>query len=100
MSLVEGQQAGKTLVWIKTFGPKALTYSKRDLAQLGLTTQAQLLSPFPPGGKQYLCRLLVALQRGDDGIERNDIKKIDQLRIVDSPTAGFTLPEEDEGGTS
>ncbi len=80
-----------------TFGTKALPYTKRDLAPFGLTTSAKLLSPFPEAGKEYLVRLVVALQRGDDGIERNDVKKIDVLRVVDSPAAAFLLPP-DEGG--
>lgn len=83
-----------------TFGAKALPYTKRDLSPFGLSTSAQLLSPFPPAGKEYLVRLVVALQRGDDGIERNDVKKIDVLRVVDSPVAAFMLGEQGEGGRS
>jgi hypothetical protein len=63
----------------------------------GLGTTDRLLSPFPPAGKEYHCRLVVALQRGDDGIERNDIKRIDVLRVVDSPAAEFIIPPS-EGG--
>jgi hypothetical protein len=37
-------------------------------------------------------RLVVALQRGGDGIERNDIKKIDVLGIDTHPAAAFALP--------
>ncbi len=43
-------------------------------------------------------RLVVVMQRGDDGIERNDIKRIDVLRVVDSPATEFILPEQGEGG--
>ena len=43
-------------------------------------------------------RLTVALQRGDDGIERNDIKKIDLVRVDESPAAAFMLPGQGEGG--
>jgi hypothetical protein len=96
--VTEGTHVGKTLIRIWTFGAKALTYTKRDLAPFGLTTSAQLLSPFPPAGREYHVRLVVALQRGDDGIERNDIKRIDQLRVVESPAAAFMLPERGEGG--
>lgn len=94
----EGEHAGKTAIRVWTFGPRAMPYTKRDLAPFGLTTQAKLLSPFPEPGREYLVRLVVALQRGDDGIERNDIKKIDLVRVVESPAAAFMLPEQGEGG--
>lgn len=98
--VTEGEHAGKTLVRTWTFGAKALPYTKRDLSPFGLSTSAQLLSPFPPAGKEYLVRLVVALQRGDDGIERNDVKRIDVLRVVDSPAAAFMLDDKSEGGPS
>ncbi|WP_439623999.1 hypothetical protein [Gemmata sp.] len=96
--VTEGGHAGKTLVRTWTFGAKAMPYTKRDLAPFGLTTSAKLLSPFPEPGREYIVRLVVALQRGDDGIERNDIKRIDITRVGDSPAAGFMLPDPDEGG--
>jgi len=98
LEVTEGEHTGKTLVRTWTFGAKALPYTKRDLALFGLVTSAQLLSPFPPAGKEYFVRLVIALQRGDDGIERNDVKKIDALRVVDSPAAAFMLPGQGEGG--
>jgi len=98
-AITEGEQAGKTVIRTWTFSPKALAYSKRDLAPFGLTTSAKLLSPFPEAGREYLVRLVVALQRGDDGIERNDIKQITLLRVVESPAAAFRLPDQQgEGG--
>jgi hypothetical protein len=90
--VTEGPHAGRTAIRTWTFGPKALPYTKRDLAPFGLTTSAALLSPFPEPGREYLVRLVVVLQRGDDGIERNDIKKIDLIRVVESPAAAFMLP--------
>src|SRR5262249_46236248 len=72
--VTEGEHAGKTVIRTWTFGPKAIAYTKRDLAPFGLSTSAQLLSPFPEPAREYL---VVALQRGDDGIERNDVKRID-----------------------
>lgn len=96
--VTDGPQAGKTVIRTWTFGPKALPYSKRDLAPFGLTTTAKLLTPFPEPGRDYLVRLVVALQRGDDGIERNDIKKIDLLSVDESPVAAFMLPPPGEGG--
>jgi len=80
------------------FSQKAIGYTKRDLAPFGLTTTAQLLSPSPEPGREYLVRLVVALQKGDDGIERNDIKRIDVMTVTDSPAAAYTLPPDGEGG--
>ena len=96
--ITEGEHAGKTVLRTWTFGPKALPYTKRDLAAFGLTTSAKLLSPFPEPGREYRVQLVVALQRGDDGIERNDIKRIDLVRVDDAPAAAFMLPRQGEGG--
>ena len=96
--ITECEYAGKTVLRTWTFGPKALPYTKRDLAPFGLTTSAKLLSPFPEPGREYRVRLVVALQRGDDGIERNDVKRIDLERVVDAPAAAFILPRQGEGG--
>jgi len=97
--IIEGPHEGQSVIRTWTFGPKALAYTKRDLAPFGLTTSAKLLSPFPEPGREYLVRLVVALQRGDDGIERNDIKRIDLVRVEESPAAAFMLPpREGEGG--
>jgi hypothetical protein len=96
--VAEGPHAGKTLVRTWTFSAKALPYTKRDLAPFGLTTSESLLSPFPSAGREYLVRLVVALQRGDDGIERNDLKRIELVRVQESPAAAFLLPDPSEGG--
>jgi len=96
--VTEGEQKGKTTIRTWTFSPKALPYTKRDLTPFGLTSSAALLSPFPSAGRDYLVKLVVALQRGDDGIERNDIKRIDLIRVVESPAAGFMLDGQSEGG--
>ena len=97
-AIVEGEQKDKTVIRTWTFGPKAVGYTKRDLSAFGLTTSAQLLSPFPEAGREYFVRLVVALQRGDDGVERNDVKRIDLLRVAESPAAEYLLPEQGEGG--
>jgi hypothetical protein len=96
--VTEGPHAGKTVIRTWTFGAKALPYTKRDLSPFGLTTTAKLLSPFPEPGREYLVRLVVALQRGDDGVERNDVKRIDLVRVDESPAAAFMLPGQGEGG--
>lgn len=96
--ITDGEHAGKTVIRTWTFGPKAMPYTKRDLTPFGLTTTAKLLSPFPEPGREYLVRLVVALQRGDDGVERNDVKRIDFVRVDESPAAAFMLPQQGEGG--
>ena len=96
--VTEGPHAGKTVVRTWTFSEKAIEYTKRDLSPFGLTSTTKLLSPFPEPTRTYVARLTVALQRGDDGIERNDIKKIELLRVDDSPAAAFMLPGQGEGG--
>lgn len=96
--ITDGPQKGQTTIRTWTFSEKALPYTKRDLASFGLTTTEKLLSPFPEVGREYLVRLVVALQRGDDGIERNDIKRMELLRVDESPAAAFMLPPKSEGG--
>jgi hypothetical protein len=95
--ITEGDHAGKTVIRSWTLTERALAYAKRDLTPFGLTTRAKLLSPFPEAGREYLVRLWVALQRGNDGIERNDIKRIDLLQVTESPAAEFMLPEGERG---
>jgi hypothetical protein len=97
--VIDGPHAGRTLLKTWAFTPKALPYSKRDLAAFGLTTSAQLLAPFPEAGREYQVRLIVALQRGDDGIAHNDIKRIEVVRIAESPVAQFIVTPTSEGGT-
>ena len=96
--ITDGEQSGQTVMRLWTFGPKAMPYTQRELAAFGLTTPAQLLSPFPDAGREYLVRLVVAKQMGDDHIERNDIKRIDVLKVADSPAAAYLLPTRAEGG--
>jgi hypothetical protein len=96
--VTEGPHAGKTVIRTWTFGTDAIKFTKRDLTPFGLTTSAALFSQFPEPCREYLVRLVVALQRGDDGREFNDVKKIDIVRVVESPAAAFMLPERSEGG--
>ena len=97
-AVTEGEHSGRTCVRVWTFSERAIAYSKRDLSGFGLTTSAALLSPFPPAGRECFCRLVVALQRGDDGVERNDVKRIDQIRFVETPASRFMLPEQGRRG--
>lgn len=98
--ITDGDQTGRTVSRTWTFGEKALGYTKRDLAPFGLTTSAKLLAPFPEAGREIVVRLVVALQRGDDGREFNDIKRVEVVRVAESPAAAFRLTEPTEGGNN
>lgn len=90
----EGEHAGKSVVRTWTFSAKAIAYTKRDLAIFGLATAADLLAPFPPLGEEFSVRLVVALQRGGDGIERNDVKRVELIRATElSPTLPLSATE-------
>jgi hypothetical protein len=94
----DGPHRGEQVPRIWTFGDRAVRYAKRDLAAFGLTTAKQLLEPFPPTGREIHCRLTVALQRGDNGSEFNDIKRIDVLRAEDSAAKPYLIdPDGGEG---
>lgn len=98
--VVEGPHKGRRMSRTYTFGDKAIEYTKRDLAKFGLTTGQQLLEPFPAMGREVFCRLFVAVQRGDNGAEFNDVKKIDAVRVVDSAAKDFLIdPTKGEGGS-
>jgi hypothetical protein len=97
LEVTEGPYTGRTLVRTWTFGARALAYTKRDLSVFGLTSSTKLLSPFPEPGREYFVRLVVALQRGDDGTQWNDIKKIDVIRVNESPITQFLIGKT-EGG--
>ena len=89
--ITEGEHTKHKLYRIYTMTQKAAQYAKRDLAFFGLTNSTQLLSPFPPTGKECFCRLTVALQRGDDGIERNDVKRIEDVRFAAAYGSDFLI---------
>ena len=100
--VTEGPHAGKTVIRTWTFSERALPYTKRDLALFGLTTSAKLLTPFPEPGRDYIVRLVVALQRGDDGTEWNDIKRVTLLSAgpPTDPPAPPTAPPAPTGPTA
>jgi hypothetical protein len=96
--VLSGEQTGRTVIRTWTFGPKALPYAKRDLAVFGLTTSAHLLSTYPHPGREVRVRLVVALQTGDDGLARNDVKRIEITSDTATPDAAYLLPANNEGG--
>lgn len=96
--LNEGEHKAKKVSRPFWFTPKAMPYSKRDLAPFGLTTAASLSAPFPPPGREIVCRLTVTLQIDDDGQERNDIRKIEIVSTSDSPALKFGVPPQPAKG--
>jgi hypothetical protein len=100
--IIEGPYAGRFAFRTWSFSERALAYAKRDLSLFGLTTSARLLSPFPEPGREYRVKLWVALRRGDDGHEFNDIKRV-QLVSAGPPTdppAPPTAPPTPTGPTT
>jgi len=98
--VAEGPHKGQTVIRTWTFGTRALPYTKRDLAKLGLTTSKQLLSPFPEPGRDYIVCLVVAMRRDDNGTEWNDVKRVDLIRVETAPAAAFILPPKPPEGAS
>lgn len=98
--IVEGPHKGATILKVWMLTPEFVGDSKFNLEPLGLKTKIDLLSPFPPAAVEIRARITVALRRGDDGQESNDLKHIDTIRVSKSPAAEFLLPDDDdtEGG--
>jgi hypothetical protein len=96
--ITEGAHVGRALPKWLHFSEKAIGFTKRDLIKLGINSETKLFLPFPEVGREYVVRLGVTLERGDDGTERNNVKQFDVLRVTDSPTSDFKLGGQSEGG--
>jgi hypothetical protein len=79
--IIEGPYAGRLAFRTWSFSERALPYARRDLGQFGLTTSAQLLASFPEVGREYRVKLWVALQRGDNGHQYNDVKRVQLITV-------------------
>ena len=91
--ITDGPHVGFT-VWEKmTFGVSAsLTARFRPmLAQLGLTTVADLLKPFPPIGRTITCKILVSV-REYQGQTRNNVERFEVVSNEDTATNPFAVP--------
>lgn len=97
--VTDGEHRGRRISRTLAFTEKAIGYAKRDLAAFGLTTSQKLLESFPPVGREVYVKLVVALQRGDDGSEFNDVKRIEVLRWGDSPAAPFLIDPDKQGAS-
>lgn len=69
-----GEHAGRRL-WLDLWlTPKALPYTKRDLAKLGVTTREQLERPIPAG---WLADVTASLRTADDGRQFSDVSRFE-----------------------
>ena len=92
--VIEGEYLGRRLWRTWFFTDAALTYTKRDLQKFGIGSKEKLEAPFP--ANRMVFRLTVVLRKDDDSIERNEVKSLELLRVVE-PVADPFAPEA-EGG--
>lgn len=77
-TVIEGEFTDRR-IWLDLWlTPAALASAKRDLLKLGITTPQQMELPLPRGIR---CKVIVALRRDDDGIERNKVHGFEVLGI-------------------
>jgi len=74
--------------------PAALPMTKRDLSRIGITTPEQMEQPLPQG---IVCRVQVTLRRGDDSIERNNVRRFEFVGI-EKPEPDAFAPDAPEPG--
>ena len=91
--VTDGEHAGRRLWKRWYFTGAALPYTKRDLVKLGIDSRSKLDAPIP---KNRLLKLMVVIRKGDDEIERNEVKSVDFIRIQEPEVNPFAL--DDEGG--
>jgi len=101
--IASGEHAGRRLVHRWYLSPKALPYSRRDLAALGFDSFAKLQSGAAPRG---LVRLHVALRREDSGAVSNEIREVipggpepDPREVSAAPAPVTPVPIEPEPAT-
>ncbi|OWK44026.1 DUF669 domain-containing protein [Fimbriiglobus ruber] len=85
--VIEGEHAGRRLWWDKYLTPAALPYTKRDLSKLGITSREKLEQPLP--ANRLVCKVTVVVRTDDDGIERNEIRNLELLRVQDAAVDPF-----------
>jgi hypothetical protein len=91
--VAEGDFIGRRFWYDLWLTKAALPMTKRDLAKLGVNNLDKLERPLPPGIR---CRVRLALERDDDGTERNRVKSFSVIGI--DPPDPFAPTEEDPGG--
>lgn len=93
--VIEGEHANRRLWRTWYFTPAAMTYTKRDLAKFGLDSKAKLLQPFP--ADRLVFKVTVTTRTGDDGTERNELTRLELLRVQE-PEADPFAPAAEGGG--
>jgi hypothetical protein len=93
-TVVEGEHSGRKVFHTCWLTEKAVPSTKRDLAKLGIERAGQLGQPLP---NAFKCKVLVALQREDDGTERNRVVRFDVISVEPDPfnDPDFPVGEDD-----
>lgn len=79
LEVLEGEHAGRRLWHDVWFTEKGLEYALRDLGKLGVESFDRLDGPLPEG---IVVEANVVLRRGDNGIEKNELKHTHPFDIV------------------
>lgn len=87
--MLEGEHEGRKAWATYWLSPRALPYSKKELARVGITRYEQMSTP--PVGKQFKVR--IALREGQDGRLHNEVKDVETL--ADAPPTVPTPREEE-----
>jgi len=97
--VVEGEHAGRRFWHDLWLTKAALPMTKRDLLKVGVKSLDQLDRPLPPGIR---CQVRLALQRDDDGSERNRVQSFEVIGIdppdpfapADDGPSGAAIPSD------
>jgi hypothetical protein len=97
----EGEHTGQMFWHTVWLSEKAITYAKRDLRKLGITSTTELAAPYPPPGMLVHAKATLVLHKEDDGTERNEVRHFEILSHDEAPKDEFA-PRHDElaGGDS
>jgi hypothetical protein len=87
--VLDGEFKGRCVFNDSWLTPKAMPFSKRDLAKIGLTSVAQLEAPSPRG---FVCSVSVVIHRDDDGTEHNRVRNFDVIRREEPVVDAFAPP--------
>jgi hypothetical protein len=96
----DGEHAGQMFWHTVWLSEKAITYAKRDLRKLGITSTAELNAPYPPPGMRVHAKATLVFQKEDDGTERNEVRHFEVLSIEEQPKDAFAPTDEELGGAA
>ena len=80
----EGEHKGRRIWHTCWLTQTAMSWAKRDLMKLGITSAEMLEQPLPSG---IVCEVKVALRADDDGTERTRVVRFDVVAVLVDPTA-------------